>query len=169
MKQVKIMGIDYDVIQISAIDVVNAFKDGPHFDNVKELVGQQGENFAGLCDAQKCIIFIFNELPEDKKEKVLIHEMIEAIDQECLLELQHARIQEITNLLFMGEPLNITDLKLQTVLVAFEKAGVWNHISTFSFSNSLHVSGKVNVKGLLENDAKASEAESTAGDNQGVS
>lgn len=168
MKQVKIMGIDYDVIQISAIDVVNAFKEGPHFENVKELVGQQGENFAGLCDAQKCIIFLFNELPEDKKEKVLVHEMIEAIDQECLLELQHARIQEITNLLFMGEPINLTDMKLQTILVAFERAGVITFGGTFSFSNSLHVSVKVNVKGLLQDEVKASEVESGAVDNQGI-
>jgi len=170
MKQVKIMGIDYSVVQISAIDVVNAFKDSPHFNNVKELIGQEGENFAGLCDAQKCVIYVFNELPQDKKEKVLVHEMIEAIDQECLLELAHSRIQEITNLLFMAEPLAVSDLKLQTVLVAFEKAGVWSSNPSFSFSNSLHVTGKVNVKGLLEDEnAKASEVESVAGDNQGIS
>lgn len=168
MKQVKVMGIDYEVIQISAMDVVNAFKDSPHFGNVKELIGQEGENFAGLCDAQKCIIYVYNELPEDKKEKVLIHEIIEAVDQECLLELPHFRIQEITNLLFMSEPINVSDLKVQTVLTAFEKAGVLTFGGTFSFSNSLHVSTKVNVKGLLLNEATASEIESGAGDNQGV-
>lgn len=169
MKQVKVMGIDYAVVQISAIDVVNAFKDSPHFNNVKELIGQEGENFAGLCDAQKCVIYIFNELPEDKKEKVLIHEIIEAVDQECLLELPHYRIQEIANLLFMAEPINVSDLKVQAVLTAFEKAGVLSFGGTFSFSNSLHVSGKVNVKGLLENEAKASEAEPIVGADQGVS
>ncbi len=159
MKQVKIMGIDYTVVKISAMDVVNTFKDSPHFNSVKELIGQEGENFAGLCDAQKCMIYIFNELPQDKKEKVLVHEIIEAIDQECLLELSHSKIQEITNLLFTNEPINVADTKIQTVLVAFEKAGVWSSNPSFSFSNSLHVTGKINVKGLLGDEVKSSDTE----------
>jgi hypothetical protein len=164
MKQLKIMGIDYSVIQISPADVIESFKNSPHLANVKELIGSEGENFAGLCDAQKCILYIYNELPEDKKQKTLVHEIIEAIDQECLLDIPHPRMQEITNLIFMGEPICLNDIKVQTVLVAFEKAGLWTSGSAFTFSNSLHVSGKVNVEGLLD-DAKTSEVESATGNN----
>jgi hypothetical protein len=167
MKQVKIMGIDYSVVQVGATEVVEAFKDSPHFASVKELVGENGENFAGLCDAQKCVIYIFKDLPQDKKEKVFVHETIEATDQECLLELPHSRIQEITNLLYMNELLNLSDTKLQTVLTSFEKAGLWTSGNTFTFANNLHVQGKINVKGLLEDDAKASEVEPVSGYNQG--
>lgn len=165
MKQVTVMGIAYGIIQVSPSVVIASFKDSPHLANVKELVGAEGENFAGLCDAQKCIIYIFNGLPDDKKRKTLIHEMIEAVDQEALLNLEHYRIQELTNLLFIGEPLDLSDTKLQTIVVAFERAGVWTSNLTFSFANKLYITGKVNVERLLEDDTN-SVVEVAVGDNQ---
>ena len=43
-------------------------------------------------------------------KKVLIHEIMEAIDGEGLLGIEHSKLQSITNGLFTSEILNIDEL-----------------------------------------------------------
>ena len=104
------MGINYEIVQLPPKSVLAIFKESPHFEEVKRLVGDEAQNFAGLCDAQLCKIYINSELPYEKKEKTLIHEIVEAMDQECILELEHTKMQSIANTLFISCILNVEEL-----------------------------------------------------------
>lgn len=110
MKQIMVMGVPYEIIQISSKNVCGAFKDSLHAEEVKKLVGENGENFAGLCDAHLGRIFLNVDLPYEKKKKTLLHEFVEAMDQECLLELEHTKMQSIANTLLLTGLLNVEEL-----------------------------------------------------------
>jgi hypothetical protein len=110
MKQVNVMGINYEIVQIQPKSVIAIFKESPHYEEVKKLVGDEAQHFAGLCDAQLCKIYINSDLPYEKKKKTLIHEIVEAMDQECILELEHTKMQSITNSLFISGILNVEEL-----------------------------------------------------------
>lgn len=110
MKQVNVMGINYEIIQLPPKSVIAIFKESPHFEEVKVLVGDVAQHFAGLCDAQLCKIYINSELPYEKKKKTLIHEIVEAMDQECILELEHTKMQSIANTLFISGILSVEEL-----------------------------------------------------------
>lgn len=110
MKQINIMGIYYEIVLISPVSVITVFKETAHLEEVKKLIGDEAQHFAGLCDAQSCKIYINNELPYEKKKKTLIHEIVEAMDQECILELEHTKMQSITNTLFTSGIVNVEEL-----------------------------------------------------------
>lgn len=110
MKQVNIMGINYEIVQVLPSGVVKAFENSAHFNEVKNLVGEEGQHFAGLCDAHNSKIYINIELPYEKKKKTLIHEIVEAMDQECILDLEHVKMQAIANTLFLSGLLNLEEL-----------------------------------------------------------
>jgi len=110
MKQVMVMGIPYEIIRLRPKDVIEAFKVGPHLGEVKKLVGDEGENFAGLCDAQLTKIYLNNDLPEVKIEKTFLHEFVEAMDQEACLELTHVQMQAIANAFFLAGIVNVKEL-----------------------------------------------------------
>ncbi len=110
MKQVNVMGINYEIVQLPPKSVLAIFKESPHFEEVKRLVGDEAQHFAGLCDAQLCKIYINSELPYEKKKKTLIQEIVEAMDQECILELEHTKMQSIANTLFISGILNVEEL-----------------------------------------------------------
>jgi len=110
MKQVNVMGVNYEVIQLQPKSVIAVFKESPHYEEIKKLVGDEAQHFAGLCDAQMCKIYINSDLPYEKKKKTLIHEIVEAMDQECILELAHIQMQAIANTLFISGILNLEEL-----------------------------------------------------------
>jgi hypothetical protein len=109
-KSINIMGVDYEVIQLLPGAVLNVYKESEHFEEVKRLIGENAQSFAGLCDALNCKIYINISLPDQKREKTLIHEIIEAVDQECCLELDHTKIQSITNAIFSLGLINVKEL-----------------------------------------------------------
>jgi len=110
MKKINVLGIDYEVIQLTPTAAIDSFAESPHLEQVKQLIGENGQNFAGLCDAQACKIFINVELPYEKKVKTLIHEFVEALDQEACTELDHVKMQAITNAFFISGIINIGEL-----------------------------------------------------------
>jgi hypothetical protein len=110
MKQIIVMGILYEIIQLRSKDVIAAFKTGQHLEEVKKLVGDEGQHFAGLCDAQMNKIYLNSELSEVKVEKTFIHEFVEAIDQESCLELTHIQMQAITNAFFLAGIVSVKEL-----------------------------------------------------------
>jgi len=110
MKQIDVMGVHYEVIQLQPKSVIAIFKESPHYEEIKKLVGDEAQHFAGLCDAQMCKIYINSDLPYEKKKKTLMHEIVEAMDQECILELTHIQMQAIANTLFISGILNLEEL-----------------------------------------------------------
>lgn len=110
MKIIKVMGIDYEIIQLKPKDVIEAYSKSTHFEEVKRLIGDNGQHFAGLCDVQDCKIYINIELPDEKKVKTLLHEFVEALDQESCTELEHTKMQSITNAFFMSGLIDVKEL-----------------------------------------------------------
>ena len=110
MKKINVMGINYEIIQLEPTAAVAAYADSAHFDEVKSLIGEEGQHFAGLCDAQSCKIYININLPYEKKVKTLIHEFVEALDQESCTELEHVKMQAITNAFFMSGIVDVEEL-----------------------------------------------------------
>jgi len=110
MKTVPIMGIDYEVKQISVGELFKTYEGTSHLDDVKNLFGENLQNFSGLCDALTQTIYINRDIPENKKRKTLMHEIVEALDQECLTELPHISIQTIANALFLSGLFNVEEL-----------------------------------------------------------
>lgn len=110
MKQIIIMGVPYEIVQIMPADLLKQYTDSLHVDEIKKLFGEKCENFSGLCDAQVGKIYINIQLPPEKKRKTLIHEFIEALDQECITELSHIQMQTIANTFFLSGIVDIEEL-----------------------------------------------------------
>lgn len=110
MKQVIVMGVPYEIIQIMPLDLIKLYEETLHADDIKKLFGDKCENFSGLCDAQESKIYINIQLPPEKKRKTFIHEFIEAMDQESILELAHIQMQAIANTFFLAGIVDIEEL-----------------------------------------------------------
>jgi len=110
MKQIIIMGIPYEIVQIMPADLLKLYADSLHTEDVKKLFGEKCENFSGLCDAQVSKIYLNIQLPPEKKRKTFIHEFIEALDQECITELSHMQMQAIANSFFLSGIVDIEEL-----------------------------------------------------------
>lgn len=110
MKQVMVMGIPYEIIQIMSLDLVKIYAESIHSDDIKKLFGDKCENFSGLCDAQANKIYINIQLAPEKKRKTFIHEFIEAMAQECCMELSHETMQGIANAFFLAGIVNVEEL-----------------------------------------------------------
>lgn len=110
MKQIIVMGVPYEIIQIMPLDLLKLYDESLHADDIKKLFGDKCENFSGLCDAQANKIYINIQLPPEKKRKTFIHEFIEAMDQECILELAHIQMQAIANTFFLSGIVDIEEL-----------------------------------------------------------
>lgn len=109
---VNVLGIQYSIEIISASELIKQLKEtNLSFLEIIEVIGQEGEHFAGLCDNMECKIWINRDIRnKEKLKKVLIHEIMEAIDGECLLGIEHSKLQAITNGLFMSNLFNIDEL-----------------------------------------------------------
>lgn len=110
MKNVNIMGIKYTVKLISVGELFKVYDGTAHLEAVKSLFGQNLENFSGLCDAMTETIFINRDMSDEKKKKTLLHEIMEAFDQESLTELSHLQIQTIANAFFIMGLVNLEEL-----------------------------------------------------------
>jgi len=110
MKQIEIMGCSYEIIQVTPAGLLKAFDGTVHMSDLKEMFGNDCKNFSGLCDAQLLKIYINIELPLEKKKKTLLHEIVEAIDQESLTELCHIQMQSIANAFFLSGILDVEGL-----------------------------------------------------------
>jgi len=110
MKTINVMGIDYEVVQLKPEAVMELYKDSAHFEHVQKMLGDKGQDFAGLCDAQKAKIYINIDLSIEKKRKTLIHEFVEALDQEAVTELAHVEMQAITNAFFIAGIADVEEL-----------------------------------------------------------
>lgn len=110
MKRISVMGINYEIIQLSPESLLKLFENGNHSNDIKELFGEKCENFSGLCDAQASKIYLNVDISDEKKKKTLIHELVEAMDQECILELSHIQMQSIANTLFLSGIMNLDNL-----------------------------------------------------------
>jgi len=78
--KVKFLGHEYGVMQVPAND----------------LEGGNGEAWL-----KKCQIKIDRDLPESRKEAVLIHEILELIDAHFELELPHQKIETLEECLYV--------------------------------------------------------------------
>ena len=110
MKQIMIMGVPYEIIQIIPTDLIKLYEESLHAEDIKKLFGEKCENFSGLCDAQSSKIYLNTLLPPEKKRKTFIHEFIEALDQECITELSHIQMQSIANAFFLSGIVDIEGL-----------------------------------------------------------
>jgi len=110
MKQVMVMGIPYEIIQIMPLDLLKLYEESLHSEDIKKLFGDKCENFSGLCDAQANKIYLNIQLTPEKKRKTFIHEFIEAMAQECCMELSHETMQGIANTFFLGGIVNVEEL-----------------------------------------------------------
>jgi len=110
MKQISVMGIQYEIIQLLPEDLSKLYEGTQHEQSLHELFGKKCENFSGLCDAQNQKIYLNIKLAEEKKKKTLIHEFIEAMDQESILELAHIQMQAIANTFFLSGIVDLEDL-----------------------------------------------------------
>lgn len=109
MKTVLIMGISYEIHHVTPAQLLKVFENTVHFEAIKKLFGENAENFSGLCDSQCSKIYLNIELPYEKKKKTLIHEIVEAMDQECILDLSHIQMQAIANTLFLSGVINVEE------------------------------------------------------------
>ena len=112
MKQIMVMGVPYEIIQIMPVDLLKLYEETrpDHVEDIKKLFGEKCINFSGLCDAQISKIFLNVQLPPEKKRKTFIHEFIEAMDQECITELTHVQMQAIANTFFLSGIIDIEEL-----------------------------------------------------------
>jgi hypothetical protein len=110
MKTINVMGIFYEIVQLKPEAVMEIYKDTDHYEHVQKMLGEKGQDFAGLCDAQQHKIYINIDLSYEKKKKTLIHEFVEALDQESVTELAHVVMQAITNAFFIAGIIDIEEL-----------------------------------------------------------
>lgn len=112
MQFIEILGIQYSIEIVSVSELLRQLKEtNSSYNEILEVMGQEGEHFAGLCDNMECKIWINSDIRnKEKMKKVVIHEIMEAIDGECLLGIEHSKLQAITNGLFTSKLLNIDDL-----------------------------------------------------------
>lgn len=112
MQFVDVLGIQYSIQIVSVSELLKQLKEtNSSYNEILEVIGQEGEHFAGLCDNMECKIWINGDITnKEKMKKVIIHEIMEAIDGEGLLGIEHSKLQAITNGLFTSGLLNIDDL-----------------------------------------------------------
>ena len=112
MGVVEILGIKYSIEIVSVSELLKQLKEtNSSYKEILEIIGQEGERFAGLCDSMECKIWINKDIRnKEKMKKVVVHEIMEAIDGEGLLGIEHSKLQTITNGLFISGLLNIDDL-----------------------------------------------------------
>lgn len=112
MKFIDILGVKYSIEIISASELIRQLKEtNSSYVEILEVIGQQGERFAGLCDSSECKIWINKDISNrEKLEKIVVHEIVESIVAESLLDVNHEEVQAITNGLCISGILNISDL-----------------------------------------------------------
>jgi hypothetical protein len=111
MKTINVLGIEYIIRFVSAKEMMETVKeDNPLYSELVERLGPNGEFFAGLCNARDCKIWVNKGMKKEKVEKILIHEIMEAISQEGLLEIEHAQLQAIVNGLFTSGIIKVDHL-----------------------------------------------------------
>ena len=103
--KVKIFGVDYEVREVT----VKELYDRPEHIGEKgaaslnNVIGHGGKFFGGLCDGHNCNLFINSNIKRvQKRKKIFIHEVLEAIDQEAALGLKHNQIEQVANGLLMA-------------------------------------------------------------------
>lgn len=95
---VNILGIKYDVEILTAKQLLAKFENNEEdLKDLLEITGPNAIGFAGLCFARYCKIYVNSEMSEEKIKKVLLHEIVEAIQSESQIEIEHSDLQAITN------------------------------------------------------------------------
>lgn len=110
MKQIPVMGVPYEIIQLLPEDLFKLYEGTQHEAGLQKLFGDKCENFSGLCDAQQQKIYLNIKLAAEKKRKTLLHEFVEAMDQESILELAHIQMQAIANAFFLSGIIDVEEL-----------------------------------------------------------
>lgn len=116
MKTINVLGIEYSIAIVSASELMSQLKESnPSYEEIKSELGTEGQHFAGLCDNMSCTIWINRDITNrEKMKKVLVHEIIEAIDAEGLLGIEHSKLQSITNGLFTAKLIDLDGLLDET-------------------------------------------------------
>jgi hypothetical protein len=110
MKSISVMGISYEIIQLLPDDLFKLYENSQHEEALTKLFGEKCINFSGLCDAQNQKIYLNIKMTDEKKEKTFMHEYVEAMDQECCLELGHIEMQAIANSFFLSGIIDVKEL-----------------------------------------------------------
>lgn len=78
--KIKFLGHEYEIKEVSANDI---------------------EGCNGQTWLKKCLIMIDKDLPQSRKESVLLHEIIEIIDGHFKLEINHKSIEILEEVLYV--------------------------------------------------------------------
>lgn len=98
MRSVNILGIKYEIEILTAKQLLAKFENNEEdLKDLLEITGPNAVGFAGLCLARSCKIYINSEMSKEKIKKVLLHEIVEAIQSESQIEIEHSDLQAITN------------------------------------------------------------------------
>lgn len=103
-KNINILGVNYEVVECSPKEIFEReeYKGDAEQALLKNAIGSDGILFGGLCNTQACTIYVNSEIKNEKKRtKILLHEVMEAIDHEALLGLKHNQIEQIAGGIFM--------------------------------------------------------------------
>jgi hypothetical protein len=107
--KVKIFGVDYEVREVSTQQLYDRpeHKSEKGAASLNSVIGHGGKFFGGLCDGHNCNLFINSNIKRlQKRRKIFIHEVLEAIDQEAALGMKHNQIEQIANGLLMAGLIN---------------------------------------------------------------
>ena len=110
MKKIAVMGIDYEIVQITPQELLKSYEKSPQYSELVELFGPGCIDFSGLFDGHRNKIYLNINLIDDKKKKTLIHEFVEALDSECCTDLSHIQMQAIANSFFLAGIVNVEEL-----------------------------------------------------------
>jgi len=112
MSKINILGIEYNIKIISFSELSRYYNNDSEeqFVFLKKIIGESGEFFGGLTDFQNCIIWINKDMNQDRIKKILVHEIMEAINQEIQGELDHVLLQSITNALYSTNLINLDSI-----------------------------------------------------------
>lgn len=110
MKKIIVMGLDYEIVQITPQDLLKSYEESPQYEALVKLFGENCQDFSGLFDGHRNKIYLNVNLIDSKKEKTLIHEFVEALDQECCTDFTHIQMQAIANSFFLAGIVNVKEL-----------------------------------------------------------
>ena len=117
MKQINVMGIPFEIINVTPDDLLKAYENDRHKADVHSLFKEDARDFSGLCDAHGQKIYLNLEITHEKRKKTLIHEFIEATFQENCIDLSqdvsHMIMQAMANALYLSK---LCDHELEELL-----------------------------------------------------
>lgn len=110
MKKIAVMGLDYEIVQLTPQELLESYSEDPRYSELVKLFGPGCIDFSGLFDGHRNKIYLNINLIDDKKKKTLIHEFVEALDSECCTDLSHIQMQSIANAFSLAGIVNVEEL-----------------------------------------------------------